>query len=194
MAIGQVLLWSGFIAGALVSVQNVEIESAPWKTVRWGYYAFAIGVGTAGVGLLRWEKRRHRVAAAADQAGIDAVHAWLNQACQRVSELADKLDDMTCEQVLDYIDHQCVPVMIEFADNRTVIAHRFGTRAFAAIMTEFASGERYLNRAWSAAADGYVDEVERSVGHAVRFLSQAAAEFDKLIHQENEPGQTRDAT
>ena len=26
-------------------------------------------------------------------------------------------------------------------------------------MTRFAAGERYLNRVWSASADGYIDEV-----------------------------------
>jgi len=27
------------------------------------------------------------------------------------------------------------------------------------VMSSFAAGERYLNRVWSASADGYIDEV-----------------------------------
>ncbi len=184
-ATGQLLLWSGFVGGALLSVQNVEVETAPWSTIPWGAYGIAVAIGSGGVLLLRWERRRHRAAAAADQAGIDAVERWLDRAAQLAGELAQQLDDMTCEQVLEYIDRECVPVMIEFADNRNAIAHRFGNRAFAKVMTEFATGERYLNRAWSAAADGYVDEVQRSVEHAARFLSQASAELNNFMHCEN---------
>lgn len=75
--------------------------------------------------------------------------------------------------MLELIDGRCVPVLAEFAEGRNVIAHRFGTPAYAEVMTEFASGERYLNRAWSAAADGYVDEVERSITAAQSFFRAA---------------------
>ena len=45
-------------------------------------------------------------------------------------------------------------------------------------MTEFASGERYLNRAWSAAADGYVDEVVHSIHASRLFLDAACMRLD----------------
>ena len=59
--------------------------------------------------------------------------------------------------------------------------NRFGTAVFAAVMTEFASGERYMNRAWSASswADGYVDELEESVQYARTFFEAAVNELAK---------------
>jgi len=46
-----------------------------------------------------------------------------------------------------------------FVDARESIAHRYGLAAYGDVMTRFAAGERYLNRVWSASADGYIDEV-----------------------------------
>ena len=97
----------------------------------------------------------------------------LSKASERVANLRGSLDDMSCEDVLEYIDEQCAPLLSEFADGRMSISNRFGIKRYAEVMTEFASGERYLNRAWSAAADGYVDEVDASVGHANAFLLAA---------------------
>ena len=46
-------------------------------------------------------------------------------------------------------------------------------KVYADVMTEFASAERLVNRTWSAAADGYVDEVATSLQLAGRHLARA---------------------
>ena len=61
-----------------------------------------------------------------------------------------------------------------FVDNRESISHAFGLQAYADVMSAFATGERYLNRCWSASTDGYVDEV-----HA--YLGRAHAQFDEAL-------------
>jgi hypothetical protein len=87
--------------------------------------------------------------------------------------------------VIEWIDDRCVPDLNGFADNREAIANRFGPLAYAEVMTEFASGERYLNRAWSAAADGYVDEVADCIQHADGFLREACELLDKWTSTED---------
>ncbi len=49
---------------------------------------------------------------------------------------------------------------------------QYGLQAYADIMSSFAAAERYLNRCWSASADGYVDEVHT-------YLDRAAAQFQE---------------
>jgi hypothetical protein len=44
---------------------------------------------------------------------------------------------------------------------------------YADVMTEFAAAERYINRTWSAAADGYIDEVNASITRANQHLANA---------------------
>ena len=52
----------------------------------------------------------------------------------------------------------------------------FGMTAYAEVMSRFAAGERLLNRAWSASADGYLDEVVQSLAAGNAHL-QAAREL-----------------
>ncbi len=176
--VGQGLLWSGFLAGAFFSVLRLEIEASPWQTIPWLPYALSTAVGFAGVVALRAVKTKERNASAASAEGLDTVLGHLRIAHERVADLKAELDDLTCEEVVEYIDLECSPALTDFADAREVISNRLGMAVYAAVMTEFASGERYVNRAWSAAADGYVDEVAKSVGYATDFLAAALAKID----------------
>lgn len=170
---GQVLLWLGFLGGSLASVFRFEDPAAPWQTIPWGQYLISAAIGVAGIILLRRDKATRNAQSAASETGLESVRRELAAAAERVSELKSNLEDFTCEEVLAFIDDKCVTHLAEFADGRMVLAHRFGSSVYATIMTEFASGERYLNRAWSAAADGYVDEVEACVDHAHTFFQAA---------------------
>ena len=68
------------------------------------------------------------------------------------------------------IDDRLREDLRRFAEARESIVHLVGLQAYANIMSEFAAGERYVNRVWSASADGYTDE-------AARYLERAAAQF-----------------
>ena len=50
---------------------------------------------------------------------------------------------------------------------RDVLVGTLGMAGFAALMDAFSRLERTLNRAWSAAADGVLDEAQRCVDEAV---------------------------
>jgi len=52
-------------------------------------------------------------------------------------------------------------------------------------MGYFASGERYLNRVWSASADGYIDEVAAYLDKAQLQFSEALGKVRYL--KENSP-------
>ena len=179
--VGQVLLWIGFLGGAYVSVCRMERTDSPWSTIPWDWYALCVGVGTVGVVLLRRDKMYRRALSAASETSLESVRGKLQEIEEQITALVGQLDEMTCEEVLTFIDDRCVPVFAEFADGRTVIANRFGTSVYAEVMTEFASGERYVNRAWSAAADGYVDEVVDCVRAAQQFLHAANVALDAAM-------------
>lgn len=176
--IGRVLLWVGFLGGAYASVCRVERTEEPWSTIPWDWYLGCVAVGTVGVFALRHDRSQRRSLSATSETSLESVRESLESVRGRIVELETGLDDSTCEEVLVSIDDRCVPVLAEFADGRGVILNRFGTAAYAEVMTEFASGERYLNRAWSAAADGYVDEVVHSIRASRLFLDAACARLD----------------
>jgi hypothetical protein len=74
---------------------------------------------------------------------------------------------------------------------RESIAYSYGLAAYADVMSPFAAGERYLNRAWCASADGYVDEIHQYLGAA---REQFASSLDKVLALQVAPGPLRRRT
>jgi hypothetical protein len=59
------------------------------------------------------------------------------------------------------------------------MVHLFGLQAYADIMSSFAAGERYINRVWSASADGYDEEAETYLGKAVQQFVDAQQQLQQ---------------
>ena len=85
-------------------------------------------------------------------------------------------------ELRDAIDDKLRDDLRRFADARESLIHLYGLQAYADIMSDFAAGERYVNRVWSAAADDYDAEAWTYVDKALaRFrdatgrLKEAAA-------------------
>ena len=170
-ALGHLLLWGGFLAAAFCSVLRTEQE-AKWQTIPWAGYLLALAVGFAGVVLVRRAKRSH----ASDEAKIDAEYSTVRRSLDTLVAEVDRLNtqsDRKPTEVLHWIDDRCMEPFSEFAEARQALVKRFGMKVYADVMTEFASAERLVNRTWSAAADGYVDEVATSLQLAGRHLARA---------------------
>ena len=71
------------------------------------------------------------------------------------------------------IDELFMEDLDTFVQSRERIAHKFGLQVYANVMSHFATGERYLNRSWSASTDGYVDEVHRYLERSKTQFRQA---------------------
>jgi len=158
-----------------------------WRTVRWPYYGLAVALGVIGVVLLRSTSKmasQDEQLVSSDFAKVTDNLALLTQ---YLTDLEKGLDKMAPEDVVDRIDKQLATPFAEFADARDSIVQKFGLHAYAEIMTEFASGERFTNRAWSAAADGYVEEVYSSVTRARKHLERAG---ELLAEQLDQPPAT----
>ena len=72
------------------------------------------------------------------------------------------------------------PYLDAFVESRQSIAHSYGLQAYAEVMNEFAAGERYLNRVWSASTDGYIDEAHTYLEKARRQFGLALERFEGL--------------
>ena len=67
-----------------------------------------------------------------------------------------------------------------FVSVRDAMKSAYGLPGFAAVMGPYAGGERYLNRVWSASADGYVDEVTDYLQRALEQFRIARQTLDDL--------------
>ncbi len=156
----------------VISHRTAKLDTL-WSTIRWPWYGASFLVGIVGVVLLRATSK----AASQDMDRVQAQFSTLTTAMQnmlvRLEELNSKFDSMPLEEVAPFIDDQCVASFNEFADSRNALIQRFGMQGFADVMNEFAAGERYLNRAWCASVDGYVDEVRASIARSLSHLQKA---------------------
>ncbi len=170
--IGHAFLWSGFIAAAFTSLCRLEQTGDKWSTIPWLWYAVAVGVGFTGVVILRLADRRD----SQDDSKTEIRYSEVTKSLHAVSETIERLcgqSNIKLSEVLRVIDDECAEPLAQFAESRDSIIRRFGLDAYAEVMTEFASAERYINRSWSASADGYVEEVAASLSRANQHLGKA---------------------
>ena len=172
--LGQIFLWAGFISGAFHTVRSQEIAGDnKWETISWTWYGISIAVGVVGVILLRTSSRAAAESSQRVEAEYSVLTESLSQLLNKVGELRSQIDTMPPSQAVAFIDAELTEPLADFADARNALVQRFGLQAFADVMTQFASGERFINRAWSAAADGYRNEASDSLRRAQQHLENA---------------------
>ena len=142
----------GFIAAALSTVVD---ESA----VRWLWYIPTLGLGAAGVVIIRVDIARHSKTEHHVASRIETVESSLEKIATNINKLNTDKHSINTYDMRHRIDELFVDDLAMFVDARESISHRYGLAAYADVMSCFAAGERYLNRVWSASADGYIDEV-----------------------------------
>lgn len=161
--VGFLLLIAGFLLAAYSTA--LDVDNTNWML----FLPAAIG---AGLGALLI-KRATRGAAKSDSV-LSANKAELTDSLKNI---VDNLDDMnsagsslTVDVLRDEIDKRLRQDLRRFADARESLIHLFGLQTYADLMSHFAAGERYINRVWSASADGYDAE-------ARDYLKRAASQF-----------------
>ncbi len=169
--LGHTLLWAGFLAAAFSSVYRLEQSGERWATIPWIWYGVSMAVGILGIVLLRKAQDHDH----ADEAKTDAEFSVVKESLALLTSAVDGLCKLESNpsEVLHRIDNQCAEPFANFVEARQALVKRFGLTVYADVMTEFAAAERYVNRSWSAAADGYVDEIVASLGRAKQHLKNA---------------------
>lgn len=191
--VGHVLLWSGFLAAAFFTVRQTEIKADPWSTISWTAYLNALGAAVIGVVILRATRGTTGGGPSPLAGTIEEQYRHLKTI---VTELQAYLASWRPEQVYEvhqWIDRWLASHLTEFADGRHALIREFGLRAYGQIMSDFASGERMINRAWCASADGYADEVETCLRRAAGFLEASVARIHKLAgHLEGDEAESQE--
>ena len=172
--LAYVLLIGGFLYGAYVAALDETI-------IDWPLFTIAAVAAIAGVILAK----RADSAAATSGEVLEMNRNELNESIANiVRDLGEVTNgDMpTGEPLRDWIDGKLRNDLRRFAEARESMVHLYGLQMYADIMSEFAAGERYVNRVWSSAADGYDEESHRYLQrasdqfrHAQSQLQEAAA-------------------
>lgn len=164
------MLSVGFLAGSLISVFNE-------KTVNWIYFSIAMAVGIAGVIIARAGHKKIHASQTALDKNITSVETSLVNIVKNITDLNSQKETINTYDVRFKINDLFLDDLNSFVDARHSISAIYGLAAYGDVMSCFAAGERYLNRVWSASADGYIDEVNTYIERA---REQFTDSLDKL--------------
>lgn len=87
-------------------------------------------------------------------------------------------DNDKANAILTRIDRVQKHLSMQVVDGRNILIGQLGLAGFAEFMDGYSRMERALNRAWSAAADGVLDEAFDCIAAAVRHGSNLQKAFD----------------
>ena len=122
---------------------------------------------------------------------IDALGRSLDNILTNLEQLHGRKDDLPTYEARFEIDKLFREDLNNFADARESMIHVFGIQNYADVMSNFAAGERYINRVWSASTDGYIDEVNMYIDRSLNQFREAHRHFHEL--RDEHAGQTASA-
>jgi len=172
--VGYFLLAAGFLAGAYATSLDVQ-------NVNWIVFGVAAAAGVIGLLIAKSMASAH----ARSDAVLEANRGELRESIDNiVRDLGEIASDSAAKgaALREAIDMRLRADLRRFADARESMVHLFGLQTYADIMSSFAAGERYINRVWSASADGYD-------GEASTYLDKAAVQFAEARSQLQEAAQ-----
>jgi len=154
-------------AGFLVAAYATALDTT---ATNWALFLPAAIAGVIGVTLIK----RHSHGEAKSERVLSANRIELNESLGNIVRSLEHIDEagnaISTADLRAEIDDRLREDLRRFAEARESMIHLFGLQSYANVMSDFAAGERYVNRVWSASADGY-DAEARS------YLGKAAAQF-----------------
>lgn len=166
---GYILATIGFLAGSLASV----LDKAE---INWVWFVPALAAGAAGVVIARLTERRQTRAQHRVFSNMQAIQEALGRIVKNITELNSGKESIGTYEMRHRIDGLFPDDMNTFVEARETIAHLHGLSVYGDLMSHFAAAERYLNRVWSASADGYIDEVRT-------YLQKAQEQFVEALQR-----------
>jgi len=164
--LAHIMIAAGFLGAAFATSLHAQ-------EVDWTLFAIAALVSAAGVVL----SKRLDNADARSESVLSNNRSELNES---ISNIVTDLEDsasLSGEQLRDWIDEHLREDLRRFAEARESMVHLYGLQTYADIMSNFATGERYINRVWSSSADGYDAEAESYLGRAAEQFRSAQSQL-----------------
>jgi len=160
---GFFLLIAGFLVAAYTTALDVE-------SVDWLMFTVAAFGAISGVLLIKRVERGTAKSASVLSANRAELSDSLGKIVSNLEDITGSGKAIATDALRDAIDTRLRDDLRRFADARETLIHLFGLQVYANLMSNFAAGERYINRVWSASADGYEAE-------ARNYLLKAATRF-----------------
>lgn len=170
--LGIVLLVLGTIVGSL--------GGAKLPTANWAVAGAGFAMLVAALVLLRWPKKGDGTKSA--DAPEKVVIPLLRELPKEIEAIRLEAEDLELPALLERLGKLDREFLQGISEGSPALLSSLGPQRFADVFGQYASGERLLARAWSAAADHHrpeaLDALERSalrIREAVEYLGEPTA-------------------
>jgi len=167
---GFLLLIAGFLVGAYSTALDTELTN-------WELFVPAVLAAIAGVTIIKRAASGRATSESVLSANRTELTESLSNIVRNLDELISAGDTVSIEKLRDEIDFRLRDDLRRFAEARESMIHLFSLQTYADIMSNFAAGERYVNRVWSASADGYNAEARTYLGKAEAQFTEASRQL-----------------
>ena len=167
--VGFLLITVAFLGGSLVSVVDKD-------DVNWVYFSAAIIAGVAGIVIVHLGQHRSSRSEEKIEANLQDINTSLSNIVENITQLNVEKESINTYDLRHRIDELFEDDRLKFVQARESLAHAYSLNVYADVMSHFAAAERYLNRVWSASADGYVNE-------AAVYLDKAQTQFTNALEE-----------
>ena len=172
---------SDVLAGLLISPTGYRtgIDDIDIRLLLARYYSIILPQGLAhglGIVLIHLSERKRNRLPEKLTINMQNIDTCLGHVVDSIVQLSAQIEPIKTYDVRHRIDELLAEDLGTFVGARKVIIQKHGLQSYADVMSHFAAGERYLNRVWSASADGYIDEV-------TIYLDKAKVEFSEALQK-----------
>lgn len=165
--LGYLLVFIGFIAASLVSVTDV-------LQVNWLLFCIFLVISIIGIILIRGTDKKKTMHEETLSKNMKAIEESLARIVEDIKLIRNGIDPEKPQDVHKRISEKLPDHLEIFVESRKTIGHIYGLQAYGHVMNFFAAAERYLNRVWSASADGYIDEV-------MEYIERSEQQFEEAL-------------
>lgn len=165
-AFGYLLLIGGFLTAAYSTALDTQMTN-------WALFAPAAIAAIVGVLIIKGQSRGEARSTHVLTANRAELNESLSNIIRDLEGIKGESGALSALELRNAIDDKLRNDLRRFADARESLIHLYGLQVYADIMSDFAAGERYVNRVWSAAADDYDAEAWTYVGKALERFREA---------------------
>ena len=158
-----------------IDMSEVTVPEEGWHLIPWVWYLISAASCVAGILVLFKAKSTEGQKSDKSESSLAEINLSFTRLIENINTLSRDTETIPPSQIVKRIDDVLADDFRIIADGRDSITKEYGLDVFADVMTQFAAGERAINRAWSASADGYIDEASTCVNRGLGLLTEAQA-------------------
>ena len=112
---------------------------------------------------------------------LSEVKDKLNIILERLDRINRREPPITLKELAQEINELLENPVFDIVESREMMIAAKGYGPYGAFMSDFATGERFISRSWSAGVDGYEKEAFDYIAKAIPFFNNARTTLDAMI-------------